>query len=142
MEEPLDCGICFLPLHAPPVFMVRTRMQYYIYPIQSKQPEAIYDVLISICTAVRSWAPDLLALPRNARAGRGDVPRLQCQGRPPGSRRDDGRDVWPVYYAPRDRIGALRGPCRCPDNACGFVGNTRRSSATSSARTTGQSTPG
>lgn len=27
VEEPLDCGICFLPLDAPPTFMVRTRMQ-------------------------------------------------------------------------------------------------------------------
>lgn len=41
-----------------------------------------------------------------------------------GSRRDLGRDVWPVYYEPRDRSGALRGPCRCPSDACGFVGST------------------
>ncbi|XP_040253390.1 uncharacterized protein [Aegilops tauschii subsp. strangulata] len=95
VEEPLDCGICFLPLDVPPTFMI-----------------------------LRSWAPDLLALPRHARGGGGDVPRLQRQGRRLGSRRSLDRDVWPAYYEPHDHSGALHGPCRCPGDARGFVGST------------------
>uniref|UniRef100_A0ACD5W348 Uncharacterized protein n=1 Tax=Avena sativa TaxID=4498 RepID=A0ACD5W348_AVESA len=94
--ESNDCGICFLPISckAPPVFQC--------------------DAGHVLCSSCR----DMLALP----AGRCHV----CCGKAVcrGSRRDHGRDLWPEYYEPRLLSRARRGWCRCPCEACGFVGST------------------
>ncbi|XBJ15544.1 hypothetical protein VPH35_007420 [Triticum aestivum] len=94
VEEPLDCGICFLPLEAPPIFMCEAGHL--------------------ICSPCR----DMLGL------AVGTCHVCSAKAARLGSRRNLGRDVWPLYYETRDRSGALRGPCRCPGDACGFVDST------------------